>query len=329
MREIHSKSSKGLKVWCTGRPTNPTRLRKLQQGRHPIDGGYLGEPQRAMGEAWWNATARQTNLARNQRERLGITIVLGSLPEAWAEEIPFEPPEFEVDEEEGFTEEVVSVEEGREGLRAPVGSLLRHLGCLLPSDGVLPTYAAELGQTGEAEPFRVLGSVEPAASTVVGRKPQESGPLRGEQPSGAAEGDLAGPAGRPRWSAGGGGEARRPRKCPLGLPEPPWPGVQGRQVAPPASGCEQRRTDPGGAQLSATSRDAGGGGGCCRGKARMARMAKAACPRICGRILGEGAICQEPCNLAEAHEGTHCFDCMHTLPPPMPARPPPLEGRWR
>ena len=61
----------------------------------------------------------------------------------------------------------------------------------------------------------------------------------------------------------------------------------------------------------------------------MARMAKAACPRICGRILDEGDICQEPCNLAEGHEGTHCCDCMHTLPPPMPVRPPPLEGRWR
>ena len=32
------------------------------------------------------------------------------------------------------------------------------------------------------------------------------------------------------------------------------------------------------------------------------RLAKAACPRICGRILDEGDICQEPCNLAESHE---------------------------
>ena len=53
-----------------------------------------------MGEAWWNATARQTNLARNQRDQLAITVALGSLPEAVAEEIPFEPPEFEVDGEE-------------------------------------------------------------------------------------------------------------------------------------------------------------------------------------------------------------------------------------
>ena len=143
-----------------------------------------------------------------------------------------------------------------------------------------------------------------------------------------SQGDPAGPAGRPRWSAGGGGEVRRPRKCPLGLPEPPWPEVQGRLVAPPASGCEQRRTDPGGALLSATSRDAGGGG-CCRGEARLA---KAACPRICGRLLDEGDICQEPCNLAESHEAPHGFGCTHTLPPPMPMRPPPQDGhrrRWR
>ena len=175
----------------------------------------------------------------------------------------------------------------------------------------------------------MLSSVDPAASTVVATKPQESGPLRGQQPSGAAEGDLAGPAGTPRRSAGGGGEVRRPRKCPLGPPAPPWPGAQGRQVAPPASGCEQRRTDPGDAQPSATSGDAGegGGGACCRGRARWARSAKAACPRICGRILYEGEVCQVPCNLAEAHEGAHCFDCMHTLPPPMPARPPPLDGK--
>ena len=70
-----------------------------------------------MGEAWWDATARHTNLARNQRDRLGITIVLGSLPDAWAEEIPFEPPEFEVEDEEGFVEEG-----GRPRAVAPVGS---------------------------------------------------------------------------------------------------------------------------------------------------------------------------------------------------------------
>ena len=283
-----------------------------------------------MGEAWWEATARHTNLARNQRDRLGITIVLGSLPDAWAEEIPFEPPEFEVEDEEGFIEE-----EGRPGMSAPVGSLLRNPGCLLPSDGMQPTYAADLGQTGEAELFRVLSSVEPAASTVVATKPQESGPLRGEQPSGAAEGDLAGPAGTPRRSAGrGGGEARslrlRPRKSPSGPPVQPGTGAQGRLVALPATGCEQQGTDPGGAQPSNTSREVGGRGGrgvCCRGKARWARSAKAACSRICGRILEEGEVCQEPCSLAEAHEGAHCFDCMHTLPPPMPERPPPMYGK--
>ena len=74
-----------------------------------------------MGEAWWEATARHTNLARNPRDRLGITIVLGALPDAWAEEIPFEPPEFEVEDEEGFVEEG-----GRPRAVAPVGSLLRN-----------------------------------------------------------------------------------------------------------------------------------------------------------------------------------------------------------
>ena len=325
-----AKTLKGLKAWCTGRPANSTRLRKLQQGRHPIDGGFLGEPQRAMGEAWWEATARHTNLARNQRDRLGITIVLGSLPDAWAEEIPFEPPEFEVEDEEGFVEEG-----GRPRTGAPVGSLLRNPGCLRPSDGKLPTYAAELGQMGEAELFRELSSVDPAASTVVASKPQESGPLRGQQPSGAAEGDQACPAGTPRRSARrGGGEERRlslrPRKSSSGLSVQPGTEAQGRLVALPATGCEQQGTDPGGAQPSNTSREAGGRGGrgvCCRGKARWARSAKAACSRICGRILEEGEVCQEPCSLAEAHEGAHCFDCMHTLPPPMPARPPPMDGK--
>ena len=196
-----------------------------------------------------------------------------------------------------------------------------------------PTYAADLGQTGEAELFRVLSSVEPAASTVVATKPQESGPLRGQQPSGAAEGDLAGPAGTPRRSAGrGGGEARslrlRPRKSPSGPPVQPGTGAQGRLVALPATGCDQQGTDPGGAQLSNTSRVAGGrgGGACCRGMARWAKGAKAACPRICGRVLEADEVCQEPCNLPEAHDGAHCFDCMHTLPPPMPGRPPPLDG---
>ena len=283
-----------------------------------------------MGEAWWEATARHTNLARNQRDRMGITIVLGSLPEEWAEEIPFEPPEFEVEDEEGF------VEEGdRPGQDAPVGGLLRNPGGLRPSDGRMPTYAAELGQKGEAELFRELSAVDPAASTVVGAKPQESGPLRGQEPSGTAEGGQACPAGPPRRGAGqGGGEERRqslrPRKPSSGPSVRSGTEAQGRLVALPATGCEQQGTGPGGAQLSDTLREAGGRGGrgsCCRGKARWAGGARAACPRICGRILDEGEVCQEPCSLAEAHEGAHRFECMHTLPPPRPTRPTPMDGK--
>ena len=50
-----------------------------------------------MGDAWWNATARRRNLARNSGQREALTIVLGALPEELAEGIPFEPLELWAD----------------------------------------------------------------------------------------------------------------------------------------------------------------------------------------------------------------------------------------
>ena len=192
-----------------------------------------------MGEAWWNATARKTDLAKNQRDRLALTVVLGSLPEAVAEEIPFEPPEFEVEEEECCVVNVDSQEEAeaKEGARCvgsgPVGHLQRHRGCLLPSASKPPTYAAGLGQTGDTRSFRELDLVDPSASTLVGGQSQRSGPLRGWPLAVTAEGDLAGPggghAGEEEAEVSGGGQAgwarlkevrrlRRPRKRSPGLP---------------------------------------------------------------------------------------------------------------
>ena len=87
---------KGLKYWCTGTPTNVTRLKKLREGRRPVGGHYLGELARAMGDAWWNTTTRGTNVARNRRDREVLSVVLASLPEQEATGIPFEPEELEV-----------------------------------------------------------------------------------------------------------------------------------------------------------------------------------------------------------------------------------------
>ena len=51
-----------------------------------------------MGEAWWQVTARGTNLARNERERGGLTVELGVLPEEWARRVPDEPQELCMDD---------------------------------------------------------------------------------------------------------------------------------------------------------------------------------------------------------------------------------------
>ena len=189
-------SLKGLKMRCEGRPANPSRHNKLKQGRHPITGKYLGEPSRAMGEAWWQVIARGTNLARNERERGGLVIELGVLPEEWARKVPDEPPELCMD---GLSEQ------GAGGGLAGPKSVCRPRclpGCLQPSDSRRSTHAAELGGIGEPRPFRVLDMGEPAASTLVGGLSQGGGPLRGSQLSVTVEGDPGGLVGRHRRGGG-------------------------------------------------------------------------------------------------------------------------------
>ena len=90
-------SLKGFKMRCEGRPANPSRHNNNKPGRRPSTGKYLGEPGRAMGEAWWQVTARGTNLARNERERGGLTVELGVIPEEWARMVPDEPQELCMD----------------------------------------------------------------------------------------------------------------------------------------------------------------------------------------------------------------------------------------
>ena len=74
---------KGLREVCQGRPLNATRAKKLRQGRHPITGRWLGQPQRASGETWWSAVVKP----RDRSNREGLSIVLGPLEEDLAEQV--------------------------------------------------------------------------------------------------------------------------------------------------------------------------------------------------------------------------------------------------
>ena len=138
--------------------------------------------------------------------------------------------------------------EAEEGVACPkpVGRLQCLLGCLRPSDSSQPTHASGLGRTGEPRSFRVLDLEEPAASTLVGGRPQRGGPLRGRQLSATVEGGPAGLVGRLRRGGGIAPEEARQeevgdeveaKEAAPGPPTPPWVGAHCPLVGPPARGA--------------------------------------------------------------------------------------------
>ena len=63
-----------------------------------------------------------------------------------------------------------------------------------------------------------------------------------------------------------------------------------------------------------------------RGGCAEWRLSKSACSRVCGRVMEGGDCCEEPCIFSEGHGGFHRFLCQHTLTPPRPQRPPPVDA---
>ena len=48
------------------------------------------------------------------------------------------------------------------------------------------------------------------------------------------------------------------------------------------------------------------------------------CRAVCGRLLPFERPCEEQCRHPLGHESFHSFECLHTLPPEPPSRPPPV-----